>query len=455
MNSCGAYEAILDARGAIVAIGPRLASMIGLTQAELVGRPIGSWVRGAVVHGPAGVPGALELRSEGQGAVAGLGLRTLEGERSRLTFLPEATRHERAERHDPRRDPEARIQSELVREVYDALSGVVGFAGLVQVAPTPHRRKFYVDQIASQAERCRRLVQALDPAASTRAPFIRPVDLGAELTRALSGLRAAVERSGISFDVELPAEAIWASCDARAVGDILVAFVARATVAQRREHQANEVVLSVGRAAGQVELRLVLTGADEPHMLLRERFGMDPELTATSATELELRGARAVLERQGGSLRIERDEEREEVRATLTLPAAPTPRRTDIARTPVPLEVLVVDEDPMLGELYQEMLGVSGHTVTACRSVYSAREALRGQRFDAMVAEFQLRDGLLSELWAIASTSHPELASRLLVVTRDPRDPRLLDWAAHERTPILAKPFQASSLLEHLVLLTS
>lgn len=455
MNSCGAYEAILDARGAIVAVGPRLASIIGVAQAELVGRPIGAWLRGAILSGPAGVAGALEVKSEAQGTVSGLGVKTVEGERTRLVFLPETSRHERPERHESRRDPEARIQSDLVREVHDALTGVVGFAGLVQVAPTPHRRKFYVDQIASQAERCRRLVQALDPASASRAPFIRAVDLGAELTRALSGLRAAIERSGVSFDVEIPQEGVWASCDVRAVGDILVALLTRATVAQRREHQANEVVLTLARAGGHVELRLVLTGADEPHMLLRERFGMDPDVTPTSATELELRGARATLERQGGALRIDRDDEREEVRIALTLPAATAPRRTDIARTPVPLEVLVVDEDPMLGELYQEMLGVSGHTVTACRSVYAAREALRAQRFDAMVAEFQLRDGLLSELWAIASTSHPELASRLLVVTRDPRDPRLLDWAAHERTPILAKPFQASSLLEQLVLLTS
>ena len=53
----------------------------------------------------------------------------------------------------------------------------------------------------------------------------------------------------------------------------------------------------------------------------------------------------------------------------------------------------------------------------------------------------------------MASQAHPELASRLIVATRDARDPRLVEWASPLGTPILIKPFSAAVLQEQLALL--
>jgi len=347
------------------------------------------------------------------------------------------------------REPENRV-AEIGREIQDALTGVMGFAALVQIAPTPHRRKFYVDQVLAQADRVRRLAQALDPGQAGREPFIRPCDLGAELARSLSPLRAALEHGGIGFELELPSEPVWAACDIRQLGDLVTALILRGTVQQRRDYRANEVMLAVRQAPGAATVELVFTGADQPHVLMRERFGTGDE---AASADLELRVGLAALQRQGGQIALTRHADREEVLISLSLPKASAQRRPDKLRTPVPLEVLVVDADPMLGELYQEMLQVAGHSVTACGSIYAAREALRGQRFDAVVAEFHHKDGLLSELWAMASQAHPELASRLIVATRDPRDARLQEWAAEGGVPILAKPFAPGALLDQLALL--
>ncbi len=472
MASCGPYEVIVDARGQVLGVGARLAQLAGLGAADLVGRPLSRWLRGPGLAGPAGVSVALELSRENRAPVHGVGVRVVDGERATITFLPDPARLDAARSRGERSDSDPRAL-EVGREIQDALTGIIGFAGLVPVAPTPHRRKFYLDQVVSQAERVRRLVQAFEPGArgeggrgNESAPFIRPADVGVELPRALSGVRASLERGGVGFDIELPSESVWAACDIRQVGDLVTALIQRATVQQRRDYQANEVVLTVRRAQapargqppGQVAegsaiIEIILTGADQPHVLLREPFGTEELGAAPSASEVELRGGLQGLQRQGGQLRRSVNADREEVQLTLSLPGAPAPRRADKLRTPVPLEILVVDDDPMLGELYQEMLQVAGHGVTACRSIIAAREALRAQRFDAIVAEFQLKDGLLSELWAMASQAHPELASRLIVATRDARDARLLEWASQQNTPILAKPFSAASLQEQLALL--
>ena len=492
MATCGPYEVIIDAHGQVLAIGERLALLTGLAAADLVGRPVARWLRGPALAGPLATSSALELTCDNRASVHGLGVRVVDGERATLTFVPEATRADtpvlplaalsplaalpgaavsplaalpRAPRARSERPPESDQRAlEVGRELQDALTGIIGFAGLVPVAPTPHRRKFYVDQVVSQAERVRRLVQAFEPGGrgdgrggeSGSASPVRPADLGVELTRALSGLRASLERGGVSFDIELPSEPLWAHCGIRQVGDLVTALIQRATLQQRRDYQANEVVLTVRRGPGQGGLALieiVMTGADQPHVLMRERFGTDEPGASLSMSESELRVGLQGLRRQGGHFTLGQDAEREEVRLTLTLPSATAPRQADKLRTPVPLEILVVDDDPMLGELYQEMLQVAGHAVTACRSIFAAREALRAQRFDAIVAEFQLKDGLLSELWAMASQVHPELASRLVIATRDARDPRLIEWASQQNTPILAKPFSAGALQEQLALL--
>src|SRR5690606_28552018 len=128
--------------------------------------------------------------------------RSVDGGRQSLTFVPEPARSDGGRS----RDAEPRLV-EVGKEIQDALTGIIGFAGLVPIAPTPHRRKFYVDQVVSQAERVRRLVHVYDPALGGRSigegplPFARPADVGAELAYALSGLRASLERGGVGFDI--------------------------------------------------------------------------------------------------------------------------------------------------------------------------------------------------------------------------------------------------------------
>lgn len=457
MDRCGPYEVVIDSRGQVLGVGVRIAHLTGQPAAELVGRPVTRWLRGALVTGPSQVAGALEVRSDVRPSTAGVGIKSVDNDRTTIVFVPEpAARAPHVDKEQ--RDLEPRMQ-EVGRQMVDALAGIIGFAGLVPVAPTPHRRKFYVDQVIAQAERVRRLALVYRNVRETRPneaylmPILRTADIGAELTRSLSPLRNSLERGGTAFDLEIPSEPVWAMCDVQQVGDLVNALVQRATVQQRRGYQANEVLLRVRRAPSGVVIELVLTGADQPHVLLHDRFGTDDNSGSTTMSEIELRMGLVGLRRQGGQLTVLADVGREEVTLTLTLPSGPAAKRADKLRTPVPLDILVVDDDAMLGELYQEMLQVAGHTVVACRSLSSAREALKNQRFDAIVAEFQLKDGHLSELWAMASQSHPELASRVIVATREPRDPRLVEWASQHHTPILTKPFSAAALQEQLALL--
>lgn len=448
--SFGAFDVVFDGRGAIVAAGVRVAALAGAAPAALVGRPLAELFRGPALQLAFGVVGPLELRGPGKAACSGSGVRVADGEGGVLTFLPES-----GAPAGPRlRDPEPRLATEVVREVNDGLTGILGFAGLAQLAPTPHRRKYCLEQVAIQAERVRRLVGALDPAAGQPTALTGPVDLAVEVPRALAGTRLALEQHGVAFEL-MTSAAAWARCDGRLVADLVVALALRATTDKRREYQANEVTVSVEAVGGQVRVVLLLTGADNPSSLLREEFGQGEAPATLGTSEAELRAGLMALARQGGSFEVIRDPELESVRLVVGVPSAPEGRKRDELRTPVPLEILAIDDDAVLGELYPELLAVTGHNVVTVRSIEAAREVLRAQRFDAVLSEFTLRDGLLPELWATAAEAHPELKSRLIVVTRDPRHPRLIEWLRESQAPVLAKPFQFHALVDQVALLST
>lgn len=448
--SFGAFDVVFDGRGAIVAVGVRVAALAGAAPSALVGRPLAELFRGPALQLPFGVVGPLEIKGPGKATSAGSGVRVADGEGGVVTFLPEG-----GASAGPRlRDPEPRLATEVVREVNDGLTGILGFAGLAQLAPTPHRRKYCLEQVAIQAERVRRLVGALDPAAGQATALTGPVDLAVEVPRALAGTRLALEQHGVAFELVTSAAA-WARCDGRLVADLVVALALRATTDKRREYQANEVTVSVEAVGGQVRVVLLLTGADNPSSLLREEFGQGEAPATLGTSEAELRAGLMALARQGGSFEVIRDPELESVRLVVGVPSAPEGRKRDELRTPVPLEILAIDDDAVLGELYPELLAVTGHNVVTVRSLEAAREVLRAQRFDAVLSEFTLRDGLLPELWATAAEAHPELKSRLIVVTRDPRHPRLIEWLRESQAPVLAKPFQFHTLVDQVALLST
>src|SRR5579872_2143348 len=56
--------------------------------------------------------------------------------------------------------------------------------------------------------------------------------------------------------------------------------------------------------------------------------------------------------------------------------------------------ILCVDDDPEMVALKQTILESAGHRVTGCVSAEAARHALESQKFDAVVTDWRLGDGV-------------------------------------------------------------
>ncbi len=95
---------------------------------------------------------------------------------------------------------------------------------------------------------------------------------------------------------------------------------------------------------------------------------------------------------------------------------APTPGNTPIASsTTAPARILIIDDEPDLRTLYELTLLRQGYQVEAAGDLQQARECLKAQRFDAVITDMRLPDGLGLELLRdLATQQRPE---RCVVIT--------------------------------------
>lgn len=458
---CGWYELVIDLRGEVVLAGGGIARLCRLAPEALTSRPVTSFLRGPAMTAPYGRLASLTIRAHGGGSVAGLGVRELDGDRIRLTVLPASDNVSDSSRGDESRlRMVERLVDEVVRDIQNPLTGIVGFSTLAQLAPTPHRRRYYLDQVTTQAQRARRLVQSLDASLRPLVPHPTRIDLGETVSQAVATTRLELEGHGISLEISPPATPVWVEADAKIVGDMLVCLIHRGTLSLRAEFSAREVAVRVGGedAGGAAFVTVELTGCDIVNDVLPSRFVESDARRAAPQTvsDIEFQTGLDALRAQRAELTCDVSADRETVTLRLALPTvAPVPR-PDQTRTPVPLDLLTIDDDSMMGELYAELLGVSGHSVTACRSLHAAREALRSQRFDAVIADFHFQDGTYAELAAELSVAHPELTSRLILVTANRGSAQVVEWLSQRRnTAVMAKPFGPQALLNRIAVITS
>lgn len=114
---------------------------------------------------------------------------------------------------------------------------------------------------------------------------------------------------------------------------------------------------------------------------------------------------------------------------------------------PRPARVLVVDDEPGIAELLQDLLEAAGHAVTTASSGAEALQCLQAEPFDLIVSDLRMPDIDGAALWREVSARQPALARRMLFVTGDSLSQdarRFLDAAG---CPSLDKPFAKADLL--------
>jgi len=112
------------------------------------------------------------------------------------------------------------------------------------------------------------------------------------------------------------------------------------------------------------------------------------------------------------------------------------------------VRLLLLEDDPILGEGLRDFLRAEGHVVDWCRNLASARAALKDEPFDAWLLDWQLPDGS-GRLWLTELRRSGQRTPALLLTARDALADRIegLDGGADD---YLVKPFAPEELAARL-----
>ena len=112
------------------------------------------------------------------------------------------------------------------------------------------------------------------------------------------------------------------------------------------------------------------------------------------------------------------------------------------------MRILLLEDDPILGEALRDFLRTDGHVVELCSRISQARAAFAHQPYDALVIDWQLPDGS-GLAWLRDLRASGEQTPALMITARDQLADRVtgLNTGADD---YLVKPFEPEELVARL-----
>jgi PAS domain S-box-containing protein len=219
----------------------------------------------------------------------------------------------------------------------------------------------------------------------------------------------------------------------------------------------HEIRVATGSAPdGRVEVRITDTGGGIPADV-RERV-FEPFFTTKavgSGTGLGLAICHRIVTGLGGEIDFESAAGRTEFR--VRLPAAPEgavaagPARPPPPRPaePVPRgRLLVVDDDPMIGDVLARLLEAD-HDVTVLRSARAASARIAaGERFDVILCDLMMPDRTGMDLHEELARAAPDQAERIVFLTGGAFTPRAQAFLEAVPNSRIDKPFDVREVRE-------
>lgn len=371
-----------------------------------------------------------------------------------------------------RRDlADSRRQLEEVRGEFDRFAGRLahdlqavmqvteGFATALSRAAAPKlgdRERHYLERIAATSLRGNRLVHEV--LAFTRLGVHgierRPVDLADALRRAQRSVQDQAGGRHVEWVVgELPTVA----GDASLLQQVFVDLLANA-LHSSRERPRPVIRIECAAADAGWEIRVTDNGAGLDPMAADRLFQSFERQHGTSAEATGLAQARRIVERHGGSMRVEGAPGGGALFA-FTLPAAdglePAPAASPDTPQPAALRVLLVDDDPMVLLALTNMVQIDGHHVDSAAGGQAGVETFQralaqGRGYDAVITDLGMPHMDGREVARLIKQASPDTRVILLTGWGGGAGAGAGDGAGGPVDGILAKPPRLAQLREAL-----
>ena len=346
----------------------------------------------------------------------------------------------------------------VAHELNNPLAIVMGRASLLEEKTEGTPLAADAQRIREAAERCGRIVRTFLNMARQKPVQRGPVQLN-DLAQAAADMLGYTLRShGITLELALAEQLPEVMADGDQVGQVLLNLVVNAQQALADAPGERRIRLSTGVEARRdnreprVWLRVADTGPGVPAEVRSQIF--EPFFTTKAegvGTGLGLSVSRSMVREHGGDLVLEKADDGAAFRLSLPISGEARDSTASMPLDDAPpareARILVVDDEPELGELMRSMLESAGWEVASAESGAVALELLDAARFDAVVSDLHMPDVDGAAFWRAVRDRHPALARRMLFVTGDTLSADVQQFLARTRCASLDKPFAKADLL--------
>ena len=329
-------------------------------------------------------------------------------------------------------------------ELDGPLTGVLGYADLLLQVSGDERTRERVDKLRAQAQRCKRIVDNLLCFARRRQAYRRAQDINAVVMKALSGQEAAATKASVAVRRDLGVGLPAALYDFPQMEQVLVNLLSNAIQACAAGQGSDRTVtVRTALAPGGVAIEIQDNGPGLPAAVRGRLF--EPFVTTRrpeGGAGLGLAVCYGIVEEHGGS--ITAADTRPGTRMRVELPLAPSlphgagERERDRSRP----RVLVVDDEPVVLDLVDDVLSDRGFDVRRAQNGAQALERLQSSGFDAILIDLKMPDMSGRDLFEVIRDRHPEAAARVAFTTGDPDTVGLQRFLEASGLALLRKPFR-------------
>ena len=342
----------------------------------------------------------------------------------------------------------------VAHELNNPLTAVVGYAELLQSMSNDAKMRDNLERIAKSALRCHKIVHSLLSFARQHAPERKLVQLHSIVEDVLEIMAYDLRTSNVRIvrEFAFPLPPIMA--DAHQLQQVFINILGNARQAIEPVQRDGQIIVRTRESGQNVVIEFQDNGPGiKPEHLARI---FDPFFTTKpvgKGTGLGLSLCYGLIQEHGGSISA-RSERGDGATFTIELPvAAGVPAQTLLrsggsiapftggAPAASGRSVLVVDDEPWILELAEELVRADGHAVETASGGEQALEKIGRRKFDVILSDWKMPGLNGIGLYEHLRATEPASAGRMVFMTGDVVSDTFQDFLREHQLTCLSKPF--------------
>jgi signal transduction histidine kinase/CheY-like chemotaxis protein len=335
-------------------------------------------------------------------------------------------------------------------EFNNLLTAINGNAQLGLMSHDVREKDESLDVVVRASLRGRSITNGLLTFARRRDPKRELSSLAEIVAETVAFVQPEFARLNISIEQRLELVPL-VSCDAGQIGQVLMNLLTNARDAMAHQN-GGPILIELRARETFAELAVTDAGAGIPAELLPNIFQPftttknDLGSSGTTGTGLGLAICQSIVESHGGAIEVQsRVDHGTTMLVRLPLATEPEPAHAEPAGDVPPLSILVIDDEPAIGDWLRRCLGRERHAVATASNPQSALQLYHRQHFDLVICDMIMPGVSGAEFVRLLRAVNAD--TQILVMSAQNRASQIEEMIAAGAIAVLSKPFSSEDLL--------